>query len=247
MPGLYLLSDPHLGKEMAQFGAEWTDHVAKIEARWDATVTAEDVVCVPGDISWAKTFDEALGHLHWLHERPGRHKIIVKGNHDWWWQSTGKVRAVLPPSLVALDGDAAVVDGVIFAGTKGFVAPGDPFFRDGDTKAFLRNLRGVRQALEAAEKLRVEHFSALVVMVLHYPPFTALGTETDFSREIEAAGFVDHCVFGHFHSASEWETCPRGMVRGVNYVLGSCDFLDFTPVRVSDWPSASSLGADAGE
>ena len=218
---------------MTGFGERWAAHVERIRANWIATVAPDDVVLVPGDISWRKTLREAVQDLEWLDALPGRHKVLVKGNHDWWWSRAEKVRAALPPSLAAVDADAQLLEaGVIVAGSKGFVAPPDPYFGESDRKAFVRNLRRVQEALGAAELLKREAPEAPVIVLIHYPPFTSDGKPTEFSQAIEAAGFVDHCVFGHFHFEEEWKACPQGPHNGVTYWLGSADYLQFAPIEI---------------
>ena len=229
MPTLYLLSDPHLGKNMTPFGDLWVDHPEKIRAAWEATVQPDDVVLVPGDISWSKTDEGVRGDLQWLSSLPGRAKIIVKGNHDWWWTSTPKVREWLPDDVIALDADAVVMDGLIVAGCKGYLSPPDPYFKPKDAAAHRKNLRRAEAALAAARSLKQQHPQWPVVFCLHYPPFASNGATTEYADAIEAAGFVTACVFGHFHFPREWKVCPQGLINGVEYHLGSCDYLQFTP------------------
>ena len=106
---IWAIGDLHLaistpGKEMDFFGRSWVDYTRKIEERWRAVVQPEDLVLVPGDISWALKLQGALIDLAWIDALPGT-KLIVRGNHDLWWGSITQVRGTLPPSLHALQHD----------------------------------------------------------------------------------------------------------------------------------------------
>jgi len=87
------LSDLHLSfsgqKPMDVFGAHWNDHVRRLEAAWRAAVRPEDHVCLPGDLSWAMRLSDVQDELQWLGSLPGK-KILLKGNHDYWWGSVSK-------------------------------------------------------------------------------------------------------------------------------------------------------------
>ncbi|MGE0432597.1 MAG: metallophosphoesterase [Planctomycetota bacterium] len=236
MPTLFLLSDPHLGKDMTPFGDHWRDHPEKIRAAWEASVQPDDIVLVPGDISWSKTPEGVAADLAWLAALPGRLKVIIKGNHDWWWTSTQKVRDALPDSLVALDGDAVALDGLIVAGCKGYLSPPDPYYKPRDESAHKKNLRKAEAALADARALRKQHPMWPAVFCLHYPPFASNGERTEYADAIEQAGFITACVFGHFHFTREWAVCPQGEINGVTYHLGSCDFLQFAPKPLLELP-----------
>ena len=119
---VHALSDPHLSfgtpnKTMDRFGPQWVDHPAKMAAAWDELVAPEDLVLVPGDISWARDLEQARPDIEWLRARPGT-KVLLKGNHEHWWASRAKVRAGLPDDLVIVDGDAHRVGDVALAGTR---------------------------------------------------------------------------------------------------------------------------------
>ena len=97
---IFALSDPHLAfatpdKKMDTFGEYWINHPVKIKQNWERFVGEDDLVLIPGDISWAKRIEGALADLHWLDQLPGR-KIILKGNHDFWWNKTKVLMERLP-------------------------------------------------------------------------------------------------------------------------------------------------------
>ena len=106
-------------KPMDQFGASWVQHTAKIARSWCERVQAQDIVLLAGDIFWGNRVEEAQFALNWLGCLPGR-KVLVRGNHDNWWQSIGKVRAALPPGMYAIQNDALLLDDVAISGARGW-------------------------------------------------------------------------------------------------------------------------------
>src|SRR5581483_12133748 len=114
-------------KPMSIFGPQWNDHVERIEAAWTRLVHESDTVIVAGDTDWAMHLEEARSTLERIGEWPGR-KILVRGNHDYWWSSgsTNKVRAVLPESITLLHNNAFQVEGFNVIGGKGSPVPVAP-------------------------------------------------------------------------------------------------------------------------
>ncbi|MBI5495016.1 MAG: metallophosphoesterase [Deltaproteobacteria bacterium] len=225
---LFALADPHLShrsnKPMDMFGDHWVDHVPRMAQAWDALVRPEDVVLCPGDISWALRLDEAMDDLAWLGQRPGT-KVLCRGNHDYWWTSISKVRAAIPDSCRALQNDAVDLGEYVVCGSRLWAAPGALDFEPKDQKIYEREVGRLKLSLEAARK--VAGGRKLVVMV-HYPPFTARGQHTDFSRLICQSG-ATLCVYGHLHGARAHATAVEGVVDGVAFHLVACDRLGFVP------------------
>lgn len=102
--GIFALGDLHLShassKPMDVFGPNWAGHEQRIQAAWTAMVTPQDIVLVPGDISWAMHMAEAAPDLAFIASLPGR-KVLLRGNHDYWWSSLSKVRSLLQPDMFA--------------------------------------------------------------------------------------------------------------------------------------------------
>ena len=123
---LFAIADLHLSfavnKPMDVFGQAWENHPEKIRREWLETVGQEDVVLIPGDISWAMRLSEAQPDFAFLQELPGT-KVIIRGNHDYWWSSLSKVRQALPPSVIPLQNTSAVFGGVGIAGTRLWIDP----------------------------------------------------------------------------------------------------------------------------
>ena len=119
---VWSLSDLHLSistpsKDMAVFGAVWEGYMAKIEANWKKLVEQEDLVLIAGDTSWAMKLEDALIDLKWIDNLPGT-KVLIKGNHDYWWNSVTKIREALPKSLHIIQNDVFDFQDYSIGGTR---------------------------------------------------------------------------------------------------------------------------------
>lgn len=257
---IYAISDPHLslgteGKSMDKFGPQWVEHHEKIAAACAEQVGEEDILLLPGDISWAMRLDTVAPDLDWVAALPGT-KVICRGNHDYWWQGIGKVRAALPERVHALHSDALSISGmsgpVHLCGTRLWDVPGMAFGHliawqgDGEAisaaprseeeiaqseKLYRRELGRLDLAIAAMQKLKGE--PVLRVALIHYPPTSAELEDTEVTERFEAAG-IDHVVFGHLHSLKSDLGPLFGEKNGVHYHLSSCDYLDFAPKKIAE-------------
>lgn len=227
---IFAIGDLHLPggqeKPMDVFGRLWTDHPVRIAQAWKDRVGEEDVVLVPGDISWAMRLDEAEDDLAYLGALPGR-KVIIRGNHDYWWQAIGKVRRALPEGVYALQNDSVHLAGDwAVCGTRGWIIPHHPEFTPDDERMVERELARLRLSLEHAQKAGLHP----AIVMLHYPPLPPDGASTGFSDLMEHFG-VRLCLYGHLHGEAA-RFAVRGMHRGVTYRLVACDAIDFIPQLV---------------
>jgi len=228
---LFALADTHLSlgdrvdKPMDVFGPKWANHAERLAAAWRRVVGPDDLVLVPGDISWAMKLDEALPDLRFLDALPGT-KLLLKGNHDYWWTSRGKVEKVLPPTLRLLQNDAFDAGGGVgIVGSRGWVPPGFPKARESDEKIYARELHRLELSLQAAG----DRFDTLVAMT-HYPPLYRDLGETGFVPLLRAAG-VRVCVYGHLHGPNQ-RVAVEGERDGIVYRLVAADAIGFCPVEV---------------
>lgn len=230
---LFAIGDLHLSlssdKPMDIFGDHWKDHHLVLERNWRETVGGTDTVLMPGDLSWAMDMDGAMADLRWLDGLPGR-KLLIKGNHDYWWGPISRMREMLPESMVPLQNEALGTDGAVVTGTRGWLTPiSEGYSEEKDGKVFRRELLRLGMALDAAEKL-MDGKRKLIVM-MHYPPVVA-GVGTEFSGIMSERG-VDLCVYGHMHMApGSWPDDVDTVLDGVEYRLVSADRLDFRPLRL---------------
>ncbi|MGE3964572.1 MAG: metallophosphoesterase [Planctomycetota bacterium] len=256
---IFALSDPHLalglpGKSMDVFGPQWENHHRTIERNWIETVGDGDLVLVAGDISWAMRLPDARPDLHFLGRLPGR-KVLLKGNHDFWWSSATKVRAALPPSMVAVQADAVWVDDVLVAGARLWDLPDVSFGhlidwkptsapkpppteaeRDQDRKIFEREWVRLEASLAHMQTLALAREPRSRIVLTHYPPCAADLPDCAATQLFERAG-VDHVVFGHLHSVrTDLDPPPFGYRSGVGYHLTACDFIGFRPKLIAEVP-----------
>jgi predicted phosphohydrolase len=219
------------------FGPHWKDHHLKVEVAWRASIAADDIVLVAGDLSWAMRAQEIVQDLRWLAALPGE-KVLIKGNHDYWWPgSQTKLKSLLPAGVHAIKKRAILLDGVAIIGVRG----ADFFLREGETAQVVeeRLVRERNELLQSVEDLaRLAPGGVRPVCMFHYPPFPVGRSESAFTRILEDVGCT-HCVYGHLHTQPEWLRVFQGEARGVRYRLVSCDALDFKPVCI--------VGGESGE
>lgn len=227
----YAISDLHLSfgtdKPMDIFGPEWEGHAERLRESWESLVRPEDIVLLPGDHSWAMRVSQAMPDLGFIARLPGT-KIMVRGNHDYWWkrQGTGALRKIVDPSIVLLHRTSASYGPVGIAGTRGWrMEDGDGSEADSgsDERILARELGYLRESLAQIADAEVK------MAMLHYPPFTAELEPTEFAAVLEEHG-VDVLVYGHVHSGGWLE----GNVRGTEYHLVAADHLKFTPKLVCE-------------
>lgn len=230
---IWALSDIHLNstgnRGMQEFGAIWENHHHLIAQAWRKLVRPRDIVLVPGDISWASGLQKALKDLKIIDSLPGT-KIIVRGNHDHWWDDLIRLSSQKPSSIYPLEGNALVMQGEVFCGTGGWLAPNDPCFDNLDFKFYKRELSALEMALEDA--MRIDQPNG-IHLLLHFPPFTTTGKETEFFKLIQKYP-VKTCTYGHFHIPEEWDRVPKGWIDGTFYQLASTDYLKHHPTCIWD-------------
>ena len=226
MPRIFAIGDLHLSlsvenKAMDVFGPGWANHVDRLREGWQDTVGEADLVLLPGDISWGLRLEEAAADLGFIHELKGT-KILLRGNHDYWWTGYSKVQSILPPSIRAVQNNALVWGDAIIGGTRGWNTPASPDFSESkDRKIFEREKLRLSLSLQAMDARE----GRLRVFMLHYPPFNEKGGPTDFAALLTGHG-MDHCVYGHLHGPAIYGAV-RGQRGSVRYHQVSCDGLGF--------------------
>lgn len=228
---IFSLSDLHLGfesdKPMDKFGENWINHAQKIKENWERCVRSADIVLIPGDISWAMNFKQAEIDMDYLNSLPGI-KYICRGNHDYWWSSSGKVNTKTGNTITALEKTAIELDNFIVSGTKGWNSPQWEGFKPStDTKLYKRELERLHLALQFATKL--QNNNKPIVHMIHFPPVID-GKPTEFA-EILASYNVRLCLYGHLHGY--WHNKVNMTYKGVTFKLVSADYLDFTPLDIT--------------
>lgn len=248
---IWAIADLHLAfsvpsKTMELFGPAWKDWTQKIEANWRRLIKPEDLVLIPGDISWAMRPEEALIDLTWIDALPGT-KVILRGNHDYWWGSNAKMAKLMPPSIHFIQNTVFLWNDIAIGGTRLWDTPEYNFapftIVQPNPKEKTKEFKDPKAAQEEEEKIFIRELERLKlslsqlpqeanvkIAMVHYPPIGADLTASRASKILEDY-HIDICVFGHLHSIRA-HSLPFGKSRGVNYLLTSCDYLDFTPVKI---------------
>ena len=222
---IFAISDLHLSistnKPMDIFGGNWVNYMDKIRLDWQNKVTDEDLVLIGGDISWAMNIDDAKKDLEYLADLKGK-KILIKGNHDYWWSGIGKVRDILPENFYALQNDSIRFDGVVICGSRCWSVPGSPDFNEQDRKIYLRETERLKLSLKSAERLKKD--GDKLIALVHYPPFNVHRENTLFTDIFEEYQ-VNSVVYGHLHGKNV-RADKLVKKNGINYYLTSCDQVD---------------------
>ena len=225
---LYAIGDTHLSlgsaKPMDVFGGAWTGYVEKLKEGF-SVLTPEDTVVICGDVSWGMSLEEAREDFAFLDALPGGRKILLKGNHDYWWNTASKMNRFFEENgfstLSILHNNCYFYGDIALCGTRGW------FYEEtGSQKVFNRELIRLETSLKAAgEKERL--------CFLHYPPRYQGYTCREIMELLERYR-VKTCYYGHLHGGSH-RLAIEGMCNGVDYKLVAADYVKFKPVKILDW------------
>jgi uncharacterized protein len=232
MAKLFALADLHLSgtgdKPMDVFGETWRDHPGRMAREWDRRVQPEDHVLLAGDLSWARNLEQAAPDLAWIAARPGR-KLLLRGNHDSWWTSAGKVRQILPPAIDLLHNDAHRAETFVVVGARGWTDPRDPHAEPTDARIFRRELERLRASIADADE-RFDRLTPRLALV-HFPPWLE-GREPSDVVEVLHRGAVRVCVYGHLHG-DDHRLAIRGERAGIRFEFVAADAVGFAPVEIA--------------
>ena len=222
---IFAISDLHIStnsnKPMEVFGGNWVGYMEKIRADWKSKVGENDVVLIGGDISWAMDLPSAIEDLKSISDLPGK-KVLIKGNHDYWWSSISKVRDNLPENFYALQNDCIKMGEVVICGSRLWSTPGSPDFSEQDEKLYKRETERLRMSLTSAQKQREE--GDKLIALIHYPPFNVRRESSAFTDLFEEFK-VDAVVYGHLHGKNV-RSDSLVIKNGIKYYLTSCDQTD---------------------
>lgn len=224
---IYTIGDLHLSlgceKPMDIFPG-WQGYMEKLEHHWNTLVRPEDTVVLAGDTSWAMKLEDTAADFSFLQRLPGQ-KLLLKGNHDYWWTTVKKMERFLQESgfdrLHILHNNSILAEGLAVCGTRSWMFDvGEPH----DEKVMNRELGRLRTSLEAAPE------GAERVAFLHYPPVYPNANAQqviDLLKEYN----VKRCFYGHLHG-NAIRFAVQGMVDGIEYRLISADALAFCPYKI---------------
>lgn len=222
---LYAISDLHLAfstdKPMDIFGEKWYKHDEKIKKNWMDKVKEEDLVLIAGDISWSMKAEESKSDLDFIDSLPGK-KIISKGNHDYWWQGITKLNKMYENTKFLQNNFYTYKDYAI-CGSRAWICPGTDRFTEKDKKIYERELIRLKLSLDSAKNSGYTKF----IVMIHYPPTNEKHEDSAFTELFKEYG-VEKVIYGHLHGPSLGNVI-NGERDGVEYIMTSCDYINFDP------------------
>lgn len=225
---LFAIADPHLSfgtnKPMDVFGG-WDNYAERLEKRWRELVSEEDTVVVAGDISWGMSLEAAMPDFAFLHALPGK-KLLLKGNHDYWWSTMKKMTEFFEvngfDSLRIVHNDAVAVENVAVCGTRGWFYDAEA---DADRKVLAREVGRLKTSVAAGKKLGLPP-----IVFLHYPPIYGGIVCEEMLHALREEGITE-CYYGHIHGTGIRKAF-NGSYSGIRFRLISCDGIGFCPIRI---------------
>ena len=227
---IFAIGDLHLSfqenKPMDIFGENWEEHDEKIKIDWLSKVKETDLVLLPGDFSWAMYLENTFEDFKYLNNLPGK-KILLKGNHDYWWTTLTRMRKYLEENefknIDFLHNNSYEYDGYIIAGTRGWT--------QSDDSEDIRLVEREVGRLELSIKDGIQKYGEdkPIIVNMHYPPISN-NRESPFVEVMKKYN-VKKCIYGHLHGASISEAI-EGEHDGIEFKLVSSDSLNFNLWKV---------------
>ncbi|MEG0282697.1 MAG: metallophosphoesterase [Clostridia bacterium] len=231
---IYGISDVHLSlsenKSMEVFGPVWHNYVEKIKENWIKVIKDEDTVIIAGDISWANKLEEAYEDFKYLDSLPGK-KIILKGNHDFFFTTKTKIDNFLKENnfntIEVLHNNSYEACGYIIAGTRGWGKVDNEAENLDNDKIYARE--AIRLELSIKDGIQKFGEDKKIIVVMHFPPFQKPFQEvlSMYKDKIEV------CIYGHLHGAGHF-SIKEGIIEDINYKMVSVDYTDFTPIKLTN-------------
>lgn len=232
---IYVIADLHLSftqnKPMNIFGDNWTNHEEKIKQNWLEKVKPDDTVILPGDFSWATYLEDTKLDFEYLNNLPGK-KILLKGNHDYWWTTLKSMRKFISDNnfenIDFLYNNSYLVEDKIIVGTRGWVLQ--------DTEESRKMINRENERLKLSLKSAIENFGEdkEIIVFMHYPPLSSKNLlnnlHLEFYKTMKQYD-VKRCYYGHLHGNSHMDAI-EGEIGGIDFNLVSADYLDFKVQKI---------------
>ena len=238
---IYAIGDLHLSlnkeKPMDIFGGNWKNHEQKIKENWKNTVQDNDLVILLGDFSWEMHLKDMYNDFAYLNELPGK-KLLLKGNHDYWWTTLAKMREFLQENkfenIDFVYNNSYLFEDKIIAGTRGWAL--------NDTENSDKMNHREEERLKLSLQSGVDNFGDKeIICIMHYPPIIEENKNdaNNQSKNLKVSNYVQimkeynvkTCLYGHLHGESHKEAF-EGIIEGINFKLVSSDYLDFKLYKV---------------
>ena len=230
---IYAISDLHLSfgdnKPMDIFGVNWENHTEKIKENWNKKVKENDLVLLPGDFSWAMYLKDTYKNFEYLNGLPGK-KLLLKGNHDYWWTTLKKMREYLKnnnfENIDFIYNNSYMYENKIIVGTRGW--------QDGKTSEDKKLIKRENLRLELSIKDGIKKYGddKEIIVCMHYPPFKAYEEQEMNYIETMKKYNVKICIYGHLHGETAHKEVKEGTYYGIDFKMVSCDYTGFDLIKI---------------
>lgn len=236
---IYIIGDLHLSfgedKPMSIFGLNWEGHSEKLKEDWMKKVKPQDTVILAGDFSWATYLEDTYEDFSYINSLPGR-KILLKGNHDYWWTTVTSMKRYLDEQKIEnvdfLFNNSFEIENKIFVGTRGWS------FLDSENSKKMIAREALR--LELSIKSAIEQYGDTkeIIAIMHYPPISKSFMKNEYTYDSQFLDImkkynIKKCYYGHLHGASH-KDAVEGIVEGIELKLISSDYLNFKLHEIID-------------
>lgn len=234
---IYVIGDLHLSfgqdKPMNIFGENWNDHTNKIKNNWIKKVKEDDLVVLPGDLSWAMHLEDAFEDFKYLSKLPGT-KLLLKGNHDYWWSTLNKMKNYLNENgfkkIDFIYNSAYLYNNKIIVGTRGWS------LQDSENSNKMIHRENERLKLSIEDGIKQFGIDKEIICFMHYPPINSKNimknNHLEFFSTMKQYN-VKRCYYGHLHGKSHMEAINE-IVEGIKFQLVSSDYLNFDLIKIED-------------
>lgn len=205
----------------------WDNHVERLQKNWQSRVSDNDIVVIPGDISWAMSLQNSLEDFKFI-DRLNGHKIVLKGNHDYWWSTKTKADRFFKENGITtieiLNNNYYEYDGIGICGTRGWINDGS---EPQDQKVILREAQRLERSIQGAVDAGLRP-----IVFLHYPPIFAEDRNDEIMAVLQKFD-IKYCFYGHLHGYAH-KNAVIGEREGIEFRLISSDFLHFSPYDITN-------------
>lgn len=232
---IYAIADLHLSflhnKPMNIFGDNWDNHAEKIKYNWIEKVKNEDYVILLGDFSWEMHLEDTKLDFGYLDSLPGK-KILLKGNHDYWWTTVAKMNNFIKENeftnIDFLYNNSYLVENKIIVGTRGWN------ILDTESNSKMIKRENVRLEISIQDGINKFGKDKEIIAFLHYPPISKnsieCGEKTEFVKTLEKYN-ISKCYYGHLHGRAH-KDAVEGKIQGIEYKLISADYINFNLLKI---------------
>lgn len=229
--GLYTIGDLHLSlstnKPMDIFGEIWRGHTEKLRETF-SQLSDDDTIVLCGDSSWGISLEESLEDFLFIESLPGQ-KIVLKGNHDYWWETASKMNGFFEKNgiktIKILHNNCYFYGDYALCGTRGW-------FKDEETLDMVHNQKVLNREVQRLETSLKAAGEKEILCFLHYPPMYQ-GYECPEILAALQKYPVKACYYGHLHGPSH-KRAIEGQRFGIDFSLVAADYLRFELKKICE-------------